>query len=306
MTTTRLAAMLALSIGFLAVPIPARAQVVTLGACVNNQSGNMRLASGPNNCRGPEVFVQWNVQGVQGEKGEKGDPGIQGPPGPKGDQGEQGVPGPKGDKGDQGIQGLKGDQGEQGIQGLKGDQGDQGEKGDKGDKGDQGIQGPPGADGEDGEDGAGLTNGSIPGQLLLWQGNSWVAALPSSQQIIVDNMPPFASINYVIALEGIFPSRNGLEPFIGEIYMFAGNFAPRGYALCDGQLLSIAQNTALFSILGTTYGGNGQTTFALPDLRGRLPMHSGQGPGLTPRSLGEVGGSETKTITTHTHTVPQP
>ena len=305
MTTTRLAAMLALCIGFLAVPISARAQVLTLGACVNNRSGNMRLAAGAGDCRGPEVFVQWTVQGTQGEKGDKGDPGIQGPPGPKGDQGVQGVPGPKGDQGDQGIQGLKGDQGLQGIQGLKGDQGDQGVKGDKGDKGDQGDQGPPGADGEDGADGAGLTNGTIPGQLLLWQGNSWVAALPSPHQIVVDSMPPFATINYVIALEGIFPSRNGVEPFIGEIQLLAGNFEPRSFAFCNGQLLSIAQNTALFSILGTTYGGNGQTTFALPDLRGRLPMHSGQGPGLTPRSLGEIGGSETKTITTHIH-VPQP
>lgn len=306
MTSTRLAVTLGVIVWFFAAPLSARAQILTLGACVNSQSGNMRLASGPGNCRGAEVFVQWNVQGVQGEKGDKGDPGIQGPPGPKGDQGEQGVQGPKGDQGDQGIQGPKGDQGEQGIQGLKGDQGDQGEKGDKGDKGDQGEQGPPGADGEDGADGAALTNGSIAGQLLLWRGNSWVAALPSPQQIIVDNMQPYAAINYVIALEGIYPSRNALEPFIGEIYMFAGNFAPRGYALCDGQLLSIAQNTALFSILGTTYGGNGQTTFALPDLRGRAPIHSGQGPGLTPRTLGEIGGVENRTITTHIHPIPQP
>jgi microcystin-dependent protein len=86
------------------------------------------------------------------------------------------------------------------------------------------------------------------------------------------------------------------EPFIGEIRMFAGNFAPRGWAFCQGQLLSIAQNTALFSILGTTYGGNGMTTFALPDLRGRLPMQPGQGPGLSPRNLGEPGGSETVTL----------
>jgi microcystin-dependent protein len=74
--------------------------------------------------------------------------------------------------------------------------------------------------------------------------------------------------------------------------MFAGNFPPRNWAFCDGQLLSISQNTALFSILGTTYGGNGQTTFGLPDLRGRVPMHMGQGPGLTPRYMGEIGGSE--------------
>jgi microcystin-dependent protein len=86
------------------------------------------------------------------------------------------------------------------------------------------------------------------------------------------------------------------EPFIGEIRMFAGNFAPRGWSLCQGQLLSIAQNTALFSILGTTYGGNGQTTFALPDLRGRAPMNPGQGPGLSPRTLGEQGGTETVTL----------
>src|SRR3954453_18765030 len=86
------------------------------------------------------------------------------------------------------------------------------------------------------------------------------------------------------------------EPFIGEIKLFAGNFAPRGYALCNGQLLAISQNPALFSILGTTYGGNGQTTFGLPDLRGRVPMHAGQGPGLTPRSLGEQSGTETVTL----------
>ncbi|MCW3107835.1 MAG: Microcystin dependent protein [Segetibacter sp.] len=98
------------------------------------------------------------------------------------------------------------------------------------------------------------------------------------------------------------------EPFIGQITMFAGNFAPRGWALCNGQLLSISQNTALFSILGTTYGGNGQTTFALPDLRSRVPIHPGQGPGLSPYSLGQQGGSETVTLNTnqmpaHYHTL---
>ncbi len=87
-----------------------------------------------------------------------------------------------------------------------------------------------------------------------------------------------------------------MDPYIGQIMMFGGNFAPRGWALCNGQLLSIAQNTALFSILGTTYGGNGQTTFGLPDLRGRAPIHWGQGPGLTNRALGESGGEETVTL----------
>ncbi|MDY7226284.1 phage tail protein [Hyalangium rubrum] len=96
------------------------------------------------------------------------------------------------------------------------------------------------------------------------------------------------------------------EPFLGEIRIFAGNFAPRGWAFCEGQLLSIAQNTALFSILGTTYGGNGQTTFALPDLRGRVPIQPGQGPGLSPHTLGEAAGQETVTLISnqmpaHTH-----
>jgi microcystin-dependent protein len=86
------------------------------------------------------------------------------------------------------------------------------------------------------------------------------------------------------------------EPFVGEIRMFAGNFAPRGWALCDGQLLAVSQNDALFSLLGTIYGGDGRTTFGLPDLRGRIPVHEGSGPGLTPRSLGQRGGSETVTL----------
>ena len=84
-----------------------------------------------------------------------------------------------------------------------------------------------------------------------------------------------------------------MEPFIAEIIMFGGNFAPRGWALCDGQLLSISTNSALFSILGTTYGGDGRTTFGLPDLRGRVAMHPGSGPGLTPRTLGQKSGVET-------------
>lgn len=87
------------------------------------------------------------------------------------------------------------------------------------------------------------------------------------------------------------------DPFIGEIKMFAGTFAPVGYAFCDGQLLPIAQNTALFSLIGTTYGGDGQTTFALPDLRGRAPIHEGQGSGLTSRQLGSGGGTENNTLT---------
>jgi microcystin-dependent protein len=86
------------------------------------------------------------------------------------------------------------------------------------------------------------------------------------------------------------------DAFIGQIVGFGGNFAPRNWALCQGQIMSIAQNTALFSILGTTYGGNGQTTFALPDLRGRAPVSQGQGPGLSNYVLGEQTGSENVTL----------
>ena len=139
------------------------------------------------------------------------------------------------------------------------------------------------------------------------------------------NIQPSQAVNYIIAMQGTFPSRNltsgeavasdlgtlGLEPFIGEVSMFGGNFAPRGWALCDGQLLPISQNTALFSLLGITYGGDGRTTFALPDLRGRTPIGQGTGPGLTPRTLGQRSSPETVTLNTaqmpsHNHTLPYP
>ncbi len=99
-----------------------------------------------------------------------------------------------------------------------------------------------------------------------------------------------------------------MDPFIGQIMMFGGNFAPRGWALCDGQLLAISSNTALFSIIGTTYGGDGRTTFALPDLRGRASIHPGNGPGLSAYRLGERGGVEDVTLSSrqipsHNHAV---
>lgn len=98
------------------------------------------------------------------------------------------------------------------------------------------------------------------------------------------------------------------EPFIAEIRIFAGNFAPRSWAFCNGQLLPVAQNTALFSLIGTTYGGDGRTTTALPNLEGRAPMHPGHGPGLTSRRLGERGGVEQVLLTeaqmpSHNHTL---
>jgi len=137
------------------------------------------------------------------------------------------------------------------------------------------------------------------------------------------NIQPSVAVNYIIAIQGIFPSRNltggvsslealnGDGPFIGEVSMFGGDFAPRGWALCDGQLLPISQNEALFDILGTTFGGDGRTTFALPDLRGRTPIGPGTGPGLTPRTPGQRSGSETATVNieqmpSHNHTLPYP
>lgn len=97
------------------------------------------------------------------------------------------------------------------------------------------------------------------------------------------------------------------NPYIGEVRLFAGNFAPAGWAFCDGSLLPISENNALFVLIGTTYGGDGQSTFAVPDLRGRVPMGTGQGAGLSNRVLGEKAGQEAVTLTTanmpsHTHT----
>ena len=98
------------------------------------------------------------------------------------------------------------------------------------------------------------------------------------------------------------------EPFLGQIILVGFNFPPRGFTECDGQLLPIASNTALFSLLGTIYGGDGRSTFGLPDLRGRVPMHNGNGPGLTPRTIGQKAGAETVQLTvgempTHRHNV---
>jgi microcystin-dependent protein len=99
-----------------------------------------------------------------------------------------------------------------------------------------------------------------------------------------------------------------MDPFVAEIRIFPFNFAPKGWAFCDGQILPLSQNTALFSLLGTTYGGDGKSNFALPDMQGNAPMHPGQGPGLSLHDLGETGGSDTVTlleseIPAHSHTL---
>ena len=134
------------------------------------------------------------------------------------------------------------------------------------------------------------------------------------------NQQPGLGINYIIATRGTFPSRNsglgdisplGADPFLGEITMFAGNYAPRGWAFTDGQLLQVSQNQALFALLSNNYGGNGRTDFKLPDLRGRAAMHAGNGPGLTPLSLGEQLGDERVTLAeaqmpSHNHALNPP
>jgi len=117
-------------------------------------------------------------------------------------------------------------------------------------------------------------------------------------------------LGLIIFIPSLITAKNTFanEPLIGEMAYFAGNFAPRGWAFCEGQLLPIAQNTALFSILGTMYGGDGRTNFALPDMRGRALVHAGNGPGLTPRSQGSKFGSEEVIMSeaqmpSHNHTV---
>jgi microcystin-dependent protein len=139
-----------------------------------------------------------------------------------------------------------------------------------------------------------------------------------------NNMQPYLTLNCIIALQGVFPSRNSAEstadadataasadPLLGSIAWVPYNFAPRGWATCDGQLLPISSNTALFSLIGTIYGGDGRTTFALPDARGRTFIHAGTGPGLTPRTLGDISGTESETLTVqqmpvHDHSITAP
>lgn len=126
-----------------------------------------------------------------------------------------------------------------------------------------------------------------------------------------NNMSPALTLNYIIALNGVYPSRDGgsaVDPILGEIKMFAFNFAPGGFAKCEGQLFQISQYDALFSLLGTIYGGDGETTFGLPDLRGRMPIGSGNGPGLSNYGVGHGEGKETVALSenempSHSHNV---
>jgi microcystin-dependent protein len=224
--------------------------------------------------------------------------------------------------------GFTGAAGPQGDMGAKGDTGSQGPRGDTGFTGSPGMtgmtgaQGPVGPQGEVGADGADgnqfppdeiTTFAKVPDPLLpnekVISGITYSAgsqiqittnAMNPDQKVISfaptaggqrDNHQPSLAVNYIIALDGIYPSRSQSTPLIGAIVMFGGNFAPRSWAFCDGQLMPISSNTALFSLLGTIYGGNGLSTFGLPDLRGRAAVHAGNGPGLPSRRLGEKFGS---------------
>lgn len=149
------------------------------------------------------------------------------------------------------------------------------------------------------------------GNLVTYDGMNWiardisVAATGNGQPISI--VQPYLAVNYCIALQGIYPSRDW-EPYVGTIGIFGFNFAPRGWAQCSGQLLAISQHQALFSLIGTYYGGDGRTTFALPDLRGRVPVNYGQGPGLSPYQVGQRGGAEQVPVTiqnlpSHSHTI---
>jgi microcystin-dependent protein len=148
--------------------------------------------------------------------------------------------------------------------------------------------------------------------LLTYDGTNWVAKSlligQAGGNTPVLNMQPYLTLNYCIALTGYFPVQNGLDPYIGEVELFGFNYAPVGWAYCNGQLLPIASYQALFSLLGVTYGGDGVTTFAVPDLRGRVAIHQGTGPGLSTRTIGQSGGTETVTLSvtqmpSHTHTI---
>jgi microcystin-dependent protein len=144
-----------------------------------------------------------------------------------------------------------------------------------------------------------INPGTHAGDLITWDGANWVNTQPAPLHFsfTVDNRQPFLTLNFCIALNGIFPARSDANPFVSEIEIFGFNFAPVGWAQCNGQLLAISQNTALFSLLGTTFGGNGTTNFALPNFQGRVPMSLGGGPGLTNFAEGTSGGVESNTIT---------
>jgi microcystin-dependent protein len=234
-------------------------------------------------------------------------PGAQGQPGADGAKGDTGSAGTNVIDGEKGDKGLIGDTGAEGARGLSGSQGSPGMNGEKGNNGERGDAGTNGIDGEKGETGdAGAFPTGDNGDLFTHDGTNWVAKKLSiqaheSQNLNVSN--PYLGIHYIIAAQGTYPSRSSSNPFIAEIIMFGGNFAPRNWAFCNGQMLAIDENAALFSLIGAIYGGDGRTTFRLPNLRGRTPVHAGTGAGLSNVRLGEKRGVESITIPAQMHVI---
>lgn len=136
-----------------------------------------------------------------------------------------------------------------------------------------------------------------PRPISAFAADATSIAAAAGQNNAHDNLQPYLSIHYIIALSGDMEPVSLLEPFVGEVRLFAGNFAPKGWLRCDGQPMTVAGSPELFSVLGTTYGGDGRSSFSLPDIRGRSAMHAGHGDGLTVRKLGEAGGSATVELT---------
>jgi microcystin-dependent protein len=264
--------------------------------------------SGPMGPQGPA-----GLNGVDGAVGPMGPQGVSGPIGPQGPAGLNGVDGAVGPMGLMGPQGVPGPMGQQGATGPMGATGATGPAGPTGATGATGATGPMGPQGPAG---TGLTPGLNNGNVKMWDasGNNWVNKNLSTGNTgngqSFSTLQPYLALNYCIAYQGIFPSQSGVDPFLAEIMLFAGNFSPNGYFFCNGQLIAISQYTALFALLGTNYGGNGMTTFGLPDLRGRVAIHHGNstGPGLSSYYLGQSGGTENTTLSTlnlpsHNHSV---
>jgi len=147
---------------------------------------------------------------------------------------------------------------------------------------------------------------STNNNILVANGTNWVSKTLEVNSTAISTAfnisPPYLPLNYCIAVNGIYPSMNGYEPYIGEVQIFAFAYTPNGYLWCNGQTLSINEYSALFTLIGLTYGGDGVTTFKLPDLRGRFPIGQG-GPGFSNYQLGKSGGSETTNLPAHTHAV---
>jgi microcystin-dependent protein len=154
----------------------------------------------------------------------------------------------------------------------------------------------------------------LSGKLMTFDGTNWVARSMACGTTGANQggniMQPYLALNYYIALYGIFPSQSGLDCYVGEVFIGGFSFAPNGFIKCEGYLLPIDQYNELFALIGTTYGGDGQTTFAIPDLRGRAALHQGQASGMTNRTIGEVWGCETicaypavNILPAHTHNI---